>query len=207
MGTRIPLTLCMSRARPTGSSTSGGCRPASSCRPCRSPSYHGSMTSKSFSMPGTNSACQVPTKHRKTVAKHYNLNFFTMHQTLKLRRFGCFCYFKGTVSRDFWPLVFFRKTVPVGPLIHGLKQFCILIRICGVIRLDSKRKIDSALCLIARSRNSALCSIARSSNYVWCGIPVERLSRLPTMRHSAESTPCCAAECGVRRKFLTWISH
>jgi hypothetical protein len=43
---------------------------------------------------------------------------------------------KGTESRDFRPLVFFRQTIPLGPLIHGFKRFRILIRIRGVIRLQ-----------------------------------------------------------------------
>jgi hypothetical protein len=30
---------------------------------------------------------------------------------------------KGIVLRGFRPLVFFRQTVPLGPLIHGLKRF------------------------------------------------------------------------------------
>jgi hypothetical protein len=30
---------------------------------------------------------------------------------------------KGTVLRDFRPSVFFVKTVPLGAVIHGLKQF------------------------------------------------------------------------------------
>jgi hypothetical protein len=35
-----------------------------------------------------------------------------------------FLILKGeTVSRDFRPLVFFRQTIPLGPLIHGLKRF------------------------------------------------------------------------------------
>jgi hypothetical protein len=41
---------------------------------------------------------------------------------------------KGTVSRDFRPLVFFHQTIPSGPLIHGLKPFRIRLRIREVIR-------------------------------------------------------------------------
>ncbi len=29
-----------------------------------------------------------------------------------------FCSLKGTVARDFWPLVFFHESTPYGPLIH-----------------------------------------------------------------------------------------
>jgi hypothetical protein len=39
--------------------------------------------------------------------------------------------FKGTLSRDFWPLVFHQTTLS-GPLIRGLNPFC--IRLC--IRID-----------------------------------------------------------------------
>jgi hypothetical protein len=42
-------------------------------------------------------------------------------------------YIKGTVSRDFRPLVFFHQTIPSGPLIHGLKHFRIWLRIHKVI--------------------------------------------------------------------------
>ncbi len=34
---------------------------------------------------------------------------------------------KGTVARDFWPLVFFHESTTYGPLIHTLKQFRILV--------------------------------------------------------------------------------
>jgi hypothetical protein len=37
--------------------------------------------------------------------------------------------FKGTVSRDFRPLVFFHQKIPPRPLIHALKYFRIFLRI------------------------------------------------------------------------------
>ncbi len=44
-------------------------------------------------------------------------------------------FFKGTVARDFWPLVFFHESTTYGPLILNLKQFRILVRIIGDIRI------------------------------------------------------------------------
>jgi hypothetical protein len=38
--------------------------------------------------------------------------------------------FKGTVSQDFRPSVFFHQTIPPRALIHGLKPFRIWLRIC-----------------------------------------------------------------------------
>jgi hypothetical protein len=42
--------------------------------------------------------------------------------------------FKGTVSRDFQPLVFFIKQSHLGPVIHALKPFRLRLRICVFIR-------------------------------------------------------------------------
>jgi hypothetical protein len=36
---------------------------------------------------------------------------------------------KGTLSRDFWPSVFFYQTIPPGTLIHGLMPFWNMLRI------------------------------------------------------------------------------
>jgi hypothetical protein len=44
--------------------------------------------------------------------------------------------FKGTVARDFLPLVFFHESTPYGPLIHTLKHFRILIQILGDIQIS-----------------------------------------------------------------------
>jgi hypothetical protein len=41
---------------------------------------------------------------------------------------------KGTLTRDFRPLLIFHQTTPPRPLIHGLKPFWIWFRICGVNR-------------------------------------------------------------------------
>jgi hypothetical protein len=42
---------------------------------------------------------------------------------------------KGPVARDFWPLVFFMNRPYMGPLIHTLKHFRILVRILGDIQI------------------------------------------------------------------------
>jgi hypothetical protein len=42
---------------------------------------------------------------------------------------------KGTVARDFLPLVFFHELTPYGPLILTLKYFRIRFRIRGDIRI------------------------------------------------------------------------
>jgi hypothetical protein len=48
------------------------------------------------------------------------------------------CLFKGTVSRDFRPLVFSHQTIPLGALNHGLKPFRIWLRICRNIRSEAE---------------------------------------------------------------------
>jgi hypothetical protein len=52
---------------------------------------------------------------------------------LRLRySIGCldmFTIFKGTVLRDFWPLVFFRQSITPRPQMNTLKYFQILFRI------------------------------------------------------------------------------
>jgi hypothetical protein len=53
--------------------------------------------------------------------------------------------FKETVSRDFWPLVFFHKLSTPRPLINTLKYFRILFRIRRASRLLSVTNFDSAL--------------------------------------------------------------
>jgi hypothetical protein len=45
-------------------------------------------------------------------------------------------FLKGTVARDFWPLVFFHESTPYGPLIHTPKHFRILVRILGDIQIS-----------------------------------------------------------------------
>ena len=50
-------------------------------------------------------------------------------------------FFKGTVQRDFWPLVFFHNSNLPGPLINGLKYFRVWLSIRGVIRFLGLEKL------------------------------------------------------------------
>jgi hypothetical protein len=65
---------------------------------------------------------------------------------------------------------FFRQTIPLGPLAHGLKQFPIYLYCRFVFAEISTMKIDSALCYIARSR---FCLLDNHSLYIlfyWQGL-------------------------------------
>jgi hypothetical protein len=43
---------------------------------------------------------------------------------------------KGTVARDFRPLIFFHQSTPFGPLIHTIKYFRIRLRIRRDIQFE-----------------------------------------------------------------------
>jgi hypothetical protein len=66
-------------------------------------------------------------------------NCMTWSQLTNLRR--CATAFKGTLTRDFRPLVFFHQTTPPRPLIHGLKPFSIWISIRRENRLCNRRSL------------------------------------------------------------------
>jgi hypothetical protein len=54
-------------------------------------------------------------------------------------------YFKGIVSRDFRPSVFFHDTIPPRTLMHGLKAFCRWLHIRRDVRDNHLQISDSAV--------------------------------------------------------------
>jgi hypothetical protein len=92
-------------------------------------------------------------------------------QTILFRMFKYWYNLKGQ-SYEIFILCFFRQTIPLGPLIHGLMLFWKYIPIHGGIRFDSITKINSLLKIfqkfcamffgIARSWNKILSAFTES---------------------------------------------
>jgi hypothetical protein len=109
-------------------------------------------------------------------------------------RKDCFPRLKSQ-SHDIFDLWFFRSTVPLGPLIHGLKRFRIQIRIRGDNRLRSARHSAESSFFVRKSPTFKLIYLPwDKQDHVW---------------HISDSTPRCAktsAQCITARSFLQHFS-